>query len=142
MLGHYVLEKELGKGAMGVVYLGRDNQNNRLAAIKTLALAQAFDADELVEVKQRFFREAETVARLDHPDIVSIYDAGEANGLAYIAMAFLPGGDLVSQTKPAGLLPLTTVLSIIARVADALDYATPSRWFIATSSRRISCTSR
>ena len=123
MLGHYVLEKELGKGAMGVVYLGRDSQNNRLAAIKTMALAQAFDVDELVEVKQRFFREAETVARLDHPNIVSIYDAGEANGLAYIAMAFLPGGDLVSQTKPAGLLPLTTVLSIIARVADALDYA-------------------
>ena len=122
-LGHYVLEKELGKGAMGVVYLGRDSQNNRLAAIKTMALAQAFDVDELVEVKQRFFREAETVARLDHPNIVSIYDAGEANGLAYIAMAFLPGGDLVPQTKPAGLLPLTTVLSIIARVADALDYA-------------------
>jgi hypothetical protein len=60
---------------------------------------------------------------LDHPDIVSIYDAGEANGLAYIAMAFLPGGDLVPQTKPAGLLPLTAVLSIVARVAEALDYA-------------------
>ena len=122
-LGHYVLEKELGKGAMGVVYRGRDSQNNRLAAIKTMALAQAFDVDELVEVKQRFFREAETVARLDHPNIVSIYDAGEANGLAYIAMAFLSGRDLVAQTKPAGLLPLTTVLSILARVADALDYA-------------------
>ena len=127
MLSHYQLEKELGKGAMGVVYLGRDTGVNRLAAIKTMALAQEFDADELDDVKQRFFQEAETAGRLSHPSIVTIYDAGEANGLAYIAMEFLPGHDLVKQTKPGQLLPLPTVLSILARVADALDYAHTQR---------------
>ena len=127
MLSHYQLEKELGRGAMGVVYLGRDTRVNRLAAIKTMALAQEFDADELDDVKQRFFQEAETAGRLSHPNIVTIYDAGEANGLAYIAMEFLPGHDLVKQTKPGQLLPLPTVLSILARVADALDYAHTQR---------------
>ncbi len=123
MLGRYQLEKELGKGAMGVVYLGRDPKINRVVAIKTMALAQAFDQDELADVKQRFFREAETAGRLSHPNIVTMYDAGEEHDLAYIAMEFLKGRDLVPQSKAAGLLPLPTVLSILARVADALDYA-------------------
>lgn len=123
MLGRYKIEKELGKGAMGVVYQGRDPKINRVVAIKTMALAQEFDADELDEVKQRFFREAETAGRLNHPNIVTIYDAGEEHDLAYIAMEFLNGRDLVPQTKPAGLLPLPEVVSIVARVADALDYA-------------------
>jgi len=123
MLGRYVIEKELGKGAMGVVYQGRDPKINRVVAIKTMALAQEFDADELAEVKQRFFREAETAGRLNHPNIVTIYDAGEEHDLAYIAMEFLKGRDLVPQCKAGGLLPLATVLSIGARVAEALDYA-------------------
>lgn len=123
MLGRYQLEKELGKGAMGVVYLGRDPKINRVVAIKTMALSQEFDADELVDVKERFFREAETAGRLNHPNIVTMYDAGEEHDLAYIAMEFLKGRDLVPEAKPAGLLPLVKVVSIIARVADALDYA-------------------
>ncbi|HEX6549577.1 MAG TPA: CHASE2 domain-containing protein, partial [Gammaproteobacteria bacterium] len=72
MLGRYQVEKELGKGAMGVVYLGRDPKINRVVAIKTMALSQEFEADELEEVKQRFFREAETAGRLNHPNIVTI----------------------------------------------------------------------
>lgn len=123
MLGRYQVEKELGKGAMGVVYLGRDPKINRVVAIKTMALSQEFDEDELVEVKERFFREAETAGRLNHPNIVTMYDAGEEQDLAYIAMEFLKGKDLVPFTKPGALLPLEKVLSIIARVADALDYA-------------------
>jgi serine/threonine-protein kinase len=123
MLGRYQLEKELGKGAMGVVYLGRDPKINRVVAIKTMALAQEFDEDELADVKERFFREAETAGRLNHPNIVTMYDAGEEHDLAYIAMEFLKGRDLVPQSKPAGLLPLPLVISILARVADALDYA-------------------
>ncbi len=123
MLGRYQIEKELGKGAMGVVYLGRDPKINRVVAIKTMALSQEFDEDELVEVKERFFREAETAGRLNHSNIVTMFDAGEEHDLAYIAMEFLKGKDLVPQTKPEGLLPLPKVLSIIARVAEALDYA-------------------
>jgi serine/threonine-protein kinase len=123
MLGRYQVEKELGKGAMGVVYLGRDPKINRVVAIKTMALSQEFDEDELKDVKERFFREAETAGRLNHPNIVQIYDAGEEHDLAYIAMEFLKGRDLVPNTKPDNLLPLPKVVDIIARVADALDYA-------------------
>ncbi|HLA36134.1 MAG TPA: serine/threonine-protein kinase [Rhodocyclaceae bacterium] len=123
MLGRYQIEKELGKGAMGVVYQGRDPKINRVVAIKTMALSQEFDEDELVEVKERFFREAETAGRLNHPNIVTMFDAGEEHDLAYIAMEFLKGKDLVPYSKPGNLLPLPRVLSIVARVADALSYA-------------------
>ena len=123
MLGRYEIEKELGKGAMGVVYLGKDPKIGRVVAIKTLALAQEFEADELADVTARFFREAETAGRLNHPNIVTMYDAGEEHDLAYIAMEFLKGQDLVPYTKPDNLLPLPKLMSIFARVADALDYA-------------------
>ncbi|HUF19770.1 MAG TPA: serine/threonine-protein kinase [Burkholderiales bacterium] len=123
MLGRYQVEKELGKGAMGVVYLGKDPKIGRVVAIKTMALSQEFDADELADVKERFFREAETAGRLNHPNIVTIYDAGEEHDLAYIAMEFLKGRDLVPHTKPAALLPLPKVISLVERVADALGYA-------------------
>ncbi len=123
MLGRYQVEKELGKGAMGIVYMGRDPKISRVVAIKTMALAQEFEADELEEVKQRFFREAETAGRLSHPNIVTIYDAGEEHDLAYIAMEFLKGEDLAPFTKKDKLLELDTVISIITRAADALGYA-------------------
>jgi len=123
MLGRYEVEKELGKGAMGVVYLGRDPKIGRVVAIKTMALSQEFEPDELKDVKERFFREAETAGRLNHPNIVTIFDAGEDHDLAYIAMEFLKGKDLTSHIKPGTLLPLPKVLSIIARVAEALGYA-------------------
>jgi serine/threonine-protein kinase len=123
MLGRYQIEKELGKGAMGVVYLGKDPKIGRVVAIKTMALSQEFEPDELEDVKARFFREAESAGRLNHPNIVTMYDAGEEHDLAYIAMEFLKGKDLVPYTKPETLLPLPQVLSIVARVADALGYA-------------------
>ncbi len=123
MLGRYQVEKELGKGAMGVVYLGRDPKINRVVAIKTMALSQEFDDDELADVKARFFREAETAGRLNHPNVVTIYDAGEEHDLCYIAMELLKGKDLVPFTKPGALLPLSQVMNIAARVADALAYA-------------------
>ncbi|MEK7438128.1 MAG: serine/threonine-protein kinase [Pseudomonadota bacterium] len=123
MLGRYQVEKELGKGAMGVVYQGKDPKIGRIVAIKTMALSQEFEADELVEVKERFFREAETAGRLSHPNIVTIYDAGEEHDLCYIAMELLKGKDLIPYTKRENLLPIDQVVSIMARVADALGYA-------------------
>jgi len=122
-LGRYEVIKELGRGAMGTVYLGRDPKINRMVAIKTMALSQEFEEDELAEVKERFFREAETAGRLTHPNIVTIYDAGEEHDLAYIAMEYLEGTDLVPFTKPGKLLPKAGVLKIVGKVAEALDYA-------------------
>ncbi|OYT92168.1 MAG: serine/threonine protein kinase [Burkholderiales bacterium PBB3] len=123
MLGRYQVEKELGKGAMGVVYLGKDPKIGRVVAIKTMALSQEFAGDELVDARERFFREAETAGRLQHQNIVTIFDAGEEHDLAYIAMEFLKGRDLVDHCKGDNLLPVPTVLSIVARVAEALAYA-------------------
>jgi eukaryotic-like serine/threonine-protein kinase len=123
MLGRYQIEKELGKGAMGVVYGGKDPKIGRIVAIKTMALSEEFEADELKEAKERFFREAETAGRLTHPNIVTIYDAGEEHDLCYIAMEFLKGKDLVPYTKNPNLLPPDKVLSIVERVSDALGYA-------------------
>ncbi len=123
MLGRYSVEKELGKGAMGVVYLGKDPKIGRVVAIKTLALSQEFDGDELIDARERFFREAETAGRLQHPNIVTIYDAGEEHDLAYIAMEFLKGKDLVDYSKQTNLLPPQRVVSIIERVSVALAYA-------------------
>lgn len=122
-LGRYQIERELGRGAMGAVYLGRDPKIGRQVAIKTMALSREFAGDELVEARERFFREAETAGRLQHPDIVTIFDAGEERELAYIAMEYVKGDNLQAYTTPAKLLPVTTVLQVVARVADALHYA-------------------
>ena len=122
-LGRYEVEKELGKGAMGVVYLGKDPKIGRTVAIKTMALTQEFEPDELKSVKERFFREAETAGRLSHPNIVQIFDAGEEHDLAYIAMEFIKGHDLTKHTKANNLLAMPEVLRLVADAADALDYA-------------------
>lgn len=123
MLGRYQVEKELGKGAMGVVYLGKDPKIGRVVAIKTLALSNEFEGDELVDARERFFREAETAGRLQHQHIVTIFDAGEEHDLAFIAMEFLKGKDLTEHAKTGHLLAVPVVLSIAARVAQALAYA-------------------
>ena len=121
--GRFVVEKELGKGAMGVVYLGKDPKIGREVAIKTLAVAQEFQPEELSEVRERFFREAQTAGGLSHPNIVTIYDAGEEHDYCYIAMELLRGESLARYTKAAQLLPVEKTVSIIARAADALGYA-------------------
>ncbi|GMR18322.1 MAG: hypothetical protein BMS9Abin33_0729 [Gammaproteobacteria bacterium] len=122
-LGRYEVEKELGKGAMGAVYLGRDPKINRVVAIKTLALSEEFEGRELQSVKDRFFREAETAGGLNHPNIVTIYDAGEEHDLAYIAMEFLEGKDLTEYISNKKQCSLEWVLNIVSQVAEALDYA-------------------
>jgi len=122
-LGRYEIISELGKGAMGTVYLGKDPKINRQVAIKTMALSQEFEPDELEEVKNRFFHEAEIAGMLNHPNIVTIFDAGDEHDLAYIAMEYLNGIDLVPYTQKGKLLTLPTVLKITAKVAEALQYA-------------------
>ena len=122
-LGRYEIERELGKGAMGIVYLGRDPKINRVVAIKAIPLAEEFEEDDLAEARARFFREAEMAGRLNHPAIVTVYDAGEDNGLAYIAMEYLRGHHLSTNTDPKQLLPPKSVMLLVARVAEALHYA-------------------
>jgi len=122
-LGRYEIVREIGKGAMGTVYLGKDPKINREVAIKTMALAQEFEADEMEEVKTRFFREAETAGMLNHPNIVTIFDAGDEHDLAYIAMEYLDGADLAPYTKKGKLFPTSATMKICGKVAEALHYA-------------------
>jgi hypothetical protein len=122
-LGRYQLEREIGRGAMGIVYLGRDTAINRMVAIKAIPLASEFSDAELVEARSRFFREAETAGRLNHPNIVTIYDVGEERGLAYIAMEYLKGRHLSEYAKSDHLMEPRKVLEIIGRTAEALGFA-------------------
>jgi predicted Ser/Thr protein kinase len=122
-LGRYSLLREIGRGAMGVVYLGRDSAIQREVAIKVIPLNRECTEAELAEARMRFFREAETAGRLNHPNIVTIYDVGEERGLAYIAMEYLKGRHLSDHTTSARLLDAQKVLELIARTADALGFA-------------------
>src|SRR5512142_97586 len=122
-LGRYEVVRELGKGAMGVVYLGKDPKINREVAIKTLRFADEFDPADMAVMKERFFREAESAGRLVHPNIVTIYDAGDDGDISYIAMELLSGCDLKDFIAKDKLLPVAETLETIAKVADALDYA-------------------
>ena len=123
MLGRYKVLKELGRGAMGLVYLGKDPTIQRFVAIKTMRLDQIDNDDKLHDIKARFFREAESTGRLSHPNIVTIYDAGEEADLGYIAMELIEGTPLKQWARKPNLMPINEVLLTVATVADALDYA-------------------
>ena len=121
-LGRYEILRELGQGAMGTVYLGKDPSINREVAVKTINYAD-IDAEELDDVKTRFFREAEAAGKLSHPNIVTIYDVGEEHDMAYIAMELLRGKDLAHYCRQGKLLTVRQVLNIIGQTAEALGYA-------------------
>jgi serine/threonine-protein kinase len=120
--GRYEIIRTLGRGAMGTIYLGRDPKINRKVAIKTMEYAEVAP-EELAEVKARFFREAEAAGKLSHPNIVSIYDAGEEHDMAYIAMELLSGENLSAYCGEESRQPINTILPIIKDVAAALEYA-------------------
>jgi len=122
-LGRYVIEKRIGRGAMGAVYLGKDPRINRAVAIKAIPIEKEFEDEELKEARLRFYREAESAGRLAHPNIVTVFDAGEDKGLAYIAMEYVPGTPLRDFTDPKRLLAPKRALELCASTAEALDYA-------------------
>jgi eukaryotic-like serine/threonine-protein kinase len=122
-VGRYEILMELGRGAMGTVYKARDPKINRLLAIKTIRFSDEFEEDQLKEIKERFFMEAELAGKLSHPGIVAIHDIGEDYDLTYMAMEFLDGDDLDKYCKKGSLLPMRKLLDIIAETADALEYA-------------------
>ena len=115
----YSLEGEIGRGGMSVVYRARDLRLNRPVAIKVLPPELAHDPG----VRARFTREAQTAAQLSHAHIVPIYDVGERDGLAYIVMAMLTGGNLATLLAHEPRLPIEETRRFLREVADALDYA-------------------
>ena len=122
-IGRYEILMELGKGAMGTVYKGRDPKINRLLAIKTIRFSDEFEENQLEEIKDRFFSEAELAGKLSHPGVVAIFDVGEDYDLTYMAMEFLDGEDLEKYCKKGSLLPIRKLLDVVAETAAALEYA-------------------
>ena len=124
-IGRYVLESEIGRGAMGVVYLARDPRLNRQVAVKTYSLPKGLDDERLREYHARFLREAQAAASLSHPGIVVVYDADDDRklGLPFIAMEYVPGKSLRQLLEKGGRIAprwafrMGTVLSDALRVA-------------------------
>ena len=116
---HYELDREIGRGGMGVVYLAKDKRLKRQVAIKVLPPELAFQS----AIKTRFLREAETAAQLSHPNIVPIYTVDEAEGLVFFVMAYVKGDNLAKRLHERGVLPVEETRRITREVADALAYA-------------------
>ena len=121
-LGRYEILGTLGRGAMGVVYKARDPLIERTVAIKTISHA-GLTADETHDFKQRFFLEAKSAGRLNHPSIVTIHDIGNSDDLAFIAMELLAGQSLRDILDSGVVLPVKTIAHIAYNVADGLAFA-------------------
>ena len=120
-LGRYRILGELGRGAMGTVYRAHDPLIEREVAVKTLH--PDLPPEVLAEVRGRFLREAKSAGRLNHPNIVTIFDVGEHDGIAYIAMELLEGRSLQQILSESPRLAFDTIADLVAQVADALDRA-------------------
>jgi serine/threonine-protein kinase len=121
-LGRYNLERVLGKGAMGVVYEGVDPRLGRRVAIKTILKAH-LDEDTGKDFAMRFVREAQAVARLNHPNIVQVYDFGEENDIAYLVMEFIKGKELKNFFDANERFDLKEVVRIMSELCEALEFA-------------------
>ncbi len=124
-LGRYEVVRELGKGAMGIVYLAKDPLIGRLVALKTIRPATGADDEETKEFQQRFVREAQAAGILNHPSIVTVHDIGrdDSTGVSFIAMEYVEGQNLKEILAQGRPLTFDDIGDIIAQVADALDFA-------------------
>ena len=124
-IGRYRIVSELGRGAMGVVYRAHDPQIDREVALKTIRLATHADPSEINDMRGRLIREARSAGRLSHPGIVTIFDAGEQDGLAYVAMELVEGRSL-HEILGGPVLPdrkLDFLVALLEQAGSALDYA-------------------
>jgi eukaryotic-like serine/threonine-protein kinase len=121
-LGKYEIRGELGRGAMGVVYEGYDPIIERTVAIKTIR-AEQFDKSQVADLLARFKREAQAAGRLNHPHIVGIYEYGEDNGVAFIAMEYIKGRELKDYFEENRRFPMKEVERIMTEMLDALEHA-------------------
>jgi hypothetical protein len=118
-IGRYVITGRIGRGGMGMVYRGLDEALEREVAVKTLTAEGTLDA----ESRRRFEVEARAAARLQHPNIVTVYELGEDRGLPFIAMEMLPGADLEALLRSGEGMPLAEKLDVAAQVCRGLGYA-------------------
>lgn len=122
-IGRYRIIKELGRGAMGIVYQATDPTIGRPVAIKTIRLREVDDVEQRNRLRERLFREARSAGVLSHPGIVTIYDMAEEDGVAYIAMQFVNGPTLDEVMSSSQPMPGAQVFRILRQTASALDFA-------------------
>lgn len=124
-LGRYEIVRELGKGAMGIVYLAKDPLIGRLVALKTIRPSAHGDDEDTREFQQRFAREAQAAGNLNHPSIVTVHDIGqdEPTGVSFIAMEYVEGQNLKEVLSQGPPLSFEQAADIIAQVAEGLDFA-------------------
>jgi serine/threonine protein kinase len=122
-IGRYEIDRKLGQGSMGVVYLGRDPYINRNVSIKVSRPAADVGGEKANRYRERFFVEAQSAGRLMHPNIVAIYDAGMHKDFCYITMEYIDGPPLEKFCRKANLLPISKVIEILIAACKALDYA-------------------
>ncbi|MBK7135727.1 MAG: serine/threonine protein kinase [Rhodocyclales bacterium] len=121
-LGKYEIRGELGQGAMGIVYDGFDPMIGRRVALKTVRREQ-LDRAEVEEILARFKREAQAAGRLNHPNVVQIYEYGEDEGTAFIAMEFVEGRELRDHFDASERFPMAEIVRIMGQLLEALDYS-------------------
>ncbi|MEO7000763.1 MAG: serine/threonine-protein kinase, partial [Ktedonobacterales bacterium] len=122
-LGSCTLERALGAGGMGAVYLARQERPRRQVAVKVLRRQLSADAQNWPVFLARFRREADATAALDHANIIPIYEFGEEDDIAYLVMPYLADGSLADLLARNGQLPIQRVVSYVEQTAAALDYA-------------------
>lgn len=122
-IGRYEILRPLGRGAMGVVYLARDPQIERVLALKTVRFDGPSQSFSISEAKARFLKEAKISGRLQHPNIVTVFDVGEDEGVLYLAMEYISGGSLSQRLSDPLAFPIHDRVRILAEVADALAHA-------------------
>lgn len=122
-IGRYEILRPLGRGAMGIVYLALDPQIDRTIALKTIRFDDAGGSFNRDEAKARFLKEARISGRLQHPNIVTVFDVGDDQGTLYLAMEYVSGGSLSQKLGIPGALSVSDRVRIVAEVADALAHA-------------------
>ena len=122
-IGRYEILDKLGQGAMGVVYKARDPNIGRIVALKTMAQSANFPEEQRKEYAKRFFREAQSAGALQHPNIVTIYDMDEDEGIPFIAMEYIEGKSLSKIIEEKGKIPVVEAISIIKQVTEGLSFA-------------------
>ena len=121
ILGRYKILRVIGRGAMGVVYEAIDPDIDRVVAIKTINLT--LSPEEMVQYEARFKQEIKAAGRLNHPNIVTIYDVGKTDNMAYMAMEFISGCELKDLLRAGTALPIDVALNIVAQAAEGLAFA-------------------
>lgn len=123
VLGNCTLQKIIGQGGMGAVFLAQQSRPRRQVAVKVLLPASALTAHQRAAFLERFRRETDAAASLEHPNIVPVYEYGERDNFAYLVVPYISGGTLRDHMEQEGQLPLAKALNYLEQVAAALDFA-------------------